>query len=112
MTDLPQNWKKSEKSLRAIQLAFEFTHAVVDTIRLCAAEQGLSASDQIRAIIGLPIKKPQRPRLTISLSEEDYQLLAQRYHLNSDDKNSIRQLIVKEILVFAEQQDKENRSAR
>ena len=96
---LPDNWNKSEKSLRAVQLVFEFSKTVSAAIRDEAYQQGLSPSDQIRTIIGLPAKQPKRPRLSVSLSEEDYRLLSARYGL--EDKQAIRQAITQEILDYA-----------
>ncbi len=105
MGDLPKQWKKSENSLKAIQLAFEFNQHISDTIRQHASQQGLSTSDQIRQIIGLQPKKPVRPRLTVSLSEEDYQYLGRRYHLPADDKNAIRQAIATDLIAFSQQKN-------
>lgn len=105
MGDLPNKWKKSEKSLKAIQLAFEFNQGISDVIRQQASDQGLSTSDQIRQIIGLQPKKPRRPRLTVSLSEEDYVYLSQRYGIPADDKSAIRQAIAAELIAFSEQKN-------
>jgi len=104
MGDLPTKWKKSEKSLRAVQLAFEFNQGISDAIRKQANHQGLSTSDQIRQIIGLQPKKPVRPRLTVSLSEDDYQYLSQRYDIPADDKSAIRKAIAAELIAFSENQ--------
>lgn len=101
MTELPGKWKKSEKSLRAVQLVFELNKSVSETIRQQASVQGLSTSDQIRTIIGLPVKKAQRPRLTVSLSTEDYRLLGHRYGLPPEDMGAIRDAIVRELLAFS-----------
>jgi hypothetical protein len=105
MADLPDKWKKSEKSLKAFQLAFEFNKGISDTIRQQASKQGLSTSDQIRSIIGLRPKKPLRPRLTVSLSAEDYQALSIRYSISSTDKNAIRKAIADDLIAFSEQQN-------
>lgn len=102
MSELPNKWKKSEKSLRAVQLVFEFSRTVSEYIRNQAHAQGISPSDQIRSIIGLQVKKPQRPRLTVSLSENDYETLAKRYNTSPEDKGAIRDEIVKELLSFGE----------
>ncbi len=102
MGNLPNKWKKSEKSLRAVQLAFEFNQGISDTIRRQASQHGLSSSDQIRQIIGLQPKKPVRPRLTVSLSEEDYQFLSQRYTIPADDKPAIRKAIAAELIAFSD----------
>jgi hypothetical protein len=100
--DLPDRWKKSDKNLRAIQLAFEFNEMIARIIREQANEQGLSASDQIRSIIGLEAKKPKRPRLTVSLSETDYEQLAKRYNLSPADKSGIRKAIAEELIAYSE----------
>lgn len=103
MADLPSRWKKSESSIRAVQLAFEFSKAVSEVIRHQANQQGISPSDQIRAIIGLHVKKPKRPRLTVCLNEADYLILAKRYQLNPEDKAGIRQAIAQELVTYTEQ---------
>ncbi len=100
MTELPNKWRKSEKSLRAVQLVFEFGKAVSENIRREANTKGISSSDQIRQIIGLPTKKTKRPRLSVSLSEEDYELLGRRYHLPSEDRAAIRQAIIDEVVAY------------
>jgi hypothetical protein len=102
MTELPNKWKQSEKSLRAVQLVFEFNRRIAENIRKKASAQGISTSDQIRKIVGLPVKTPQRPRLTVSLSADDYRLLGARYGLPPEDKNAIREAIVEELLKFGE----------
>jgi len=102
--DLPENWKKSEKSIRAIQVAFEFGTGVSESIRLEANKNGLSTSDQIRKIVQLNVKPPKRPRLTVSLTEEDYRKLAQRYGLAEQDKAGIREAIRQELITFSKNQ--------
>ncbi|MGR8932580.1 MAG: hypothetical protein ACU836_18305 [Gammaproteobacteria bacterium] len=102
--DLPENWKKSEKSIRAIQVAFEFGTGVSESIRREANKNGLSTSDQIRKILRLEVKPPKRPRLTVSLTEEDYRKLAQRYGLDACDKAAIRETIRQELIEFGNKQ--------
>lgn len=110
MTELPPRWKKSEKSLRAVQLVFEFSKAVSETVRLQANADGLSTSDKIRTIIGLPAKKPKRPRLSVSLSDEDYDILGQRYNIPAENKNAIRKAISEEIVTYANGQKHESQT--
>ncbi len=102
MTKLPRKWKQSDQSIRAIQLAFEFSKTVSEVIRNQANQQGISPSDQIRSVIGLQPKKPKRPRLTVSLSEPDYELLAKRYGLPLNDKVGIRKAIAEELIAYTE----------
>ena len=94
----PARWSQSDKSLRAVQVIFELGLEQSRTLRINAIEQDLSPSDYIREIIGLPRKKPIRPRLSISLSNEDYQILADRYDLTADKKEQIREKIKEELL--------------
>jgi len=102
--DLPENWKKSEKSLRAIQVAFEFGTGISESIRREANRNGLSTSDQIRKIVQLEVKAPKRPRLTVSLTEDDYEKLAHRYGLDVMDKAAIRESIRQELVAFGKKQ--------
>ncbi len=101
MTDtkkIPHSWEKSSKSIRAVQVIFELEQSESQALRIKAIEKGLSPSDYIRDIIGLPLKKPIRPRLSISLSAEDYGILAKRYHLKQDQKDLIRAQIKQELI--------------
>lgn len=100
--ELPENWQKSDKSLRAIQIAFEFGAGISDSIRREANRNGLSTSDQIRKIIQLDVKPPKRPRLTVTLTPEDYRQLAERYRIPDDDKKAIRAAVRRELIEFAE----------
>ncbi len=98
----PDAWRASDSSIRAVQIAFEFNKNISDAIRHSANQLGISPSDQIRAIIGLEVKKPKRPRLTISLTEQDYQQLAERYNVPVEDKNAIREAIAKELVQYSQ----------
>lgn len=94
----PAAWKKSDKSIRAVQVIFELEQAQSRELRIKAIENDLSPSDYIRDIVGLPRKKPIRPRLSISLSAEDYVVLAKRYNLKPDEKNEIRENMKEELI--------------
>lgn len=102
MKRIPDKWRKSDRSIRAVQLVFEFNKTISDVIRHEATRHGISPSDQIRSIIGLHAKKPKRPRLTISLSEQDYERLAQRYQLPAQDRPAIREAIAQELIHYSE----------
>ena len=98
INNIPQSWAESKKSIRAVQVIFELEQQESRALRIKAIERNLSPSDYIRDIIGLPRKKPIRPRLSISLSEDDYKILATRYNLNTDEKNLIRAKIKQELI--------------
>lgn len=95
---IPKSWAKSNESIRAVQVIFELERTESRALRIKAIEKDLSPSDYIREIIGLPRKKPIRPRLSISLNEEDYKILAKRYELSSDEKIQIRAKIKQELV--------------
>lgn len=95
---VPSAWSQSDKSIRAVQVIFELGLEQSKILRINAIKQDLSPSDYIREIVGLPRKKPIRPRLSISLSREDYKILAQRYQLTPDKKEQIREEIKAELV--------------
>jgi len=95
---IPKSWARSENNIRAVQVIFELGLEQSRALRISAIERDLSPSDYIRDIIGLPRKKPIRPRLSISLSEEDYLLLGKRYNITPDKKELIREKIKEEII--------------
>jgi hypothetical protein len=96
----PERWKKESKAVKATQIAFDISTEAQKRLKLTAIQNDLSPSDQMRKILGLPSKKPVRPRLTISLSEEDYLILAEHYKVDSKDKLAIKERAAKEIIDF------------
>ncbi len=94
----PQRWQNEKKAIRATQVAFDISTEAQKRLKMTAIQNDLSPSDQMRKILGLPSKKPVRPRLTISLSEDDYQILAEHYGLDADDRLAIKEQAAKEII--------------
>ena len=94
----PAHWKKESKAIKATQVAFDISTEAQKQLKLKAIHNDLSPSDQMREILGLPCKKPVRPRLTISLSIDDYQILADHYGLDLEDKLAIKEKAAKEII--------------
>ena len=103
MQKKPARWSSSDQALRAVQVAFDVEGAVLDAVRRAAFENHVSNSDQIRMLLALPTAdKPKRPRLTVSLSPADYELLAERYGLDSQDRLSIKERVTAELIEFAQ----------
>jgi len=99
---LPAKWQGSTKAIKATQVAFDMDEKIQYEIRHKALEEGVSPSDQIRDILGLPCsRRPKRPRLTVSLSADDYQLLATKYNLSPDQQLEIKKIVVEELTQFA-----------
>ena len=98
-------WSGSDAALRAVQVAFDVEKQVIDAVRDAAWKSQLSPSDQIRKILGLPYSsKPVRPRLTVTLSDADYLLLAERFGLAAEDKRKIKEVLHEQLIIFAKQQ--------
>ena len=96
---IPEKWQSSVKAIKAVQVAFDMDERIQLSIRKQAVDAGLSPSDQIRDILGLPInKKPKRPRLTVSLAPSDYQLLADKYQLSADDQLEIKRKLMDDLI--------------
>ena len=96
---IPEKWQSSVKAIKAVQVAFDMDEKIQLSIRKEALEAGLSPSDQIRDILGLPInKRPKRPRLTVSLAPDDYQLLAEKYQLNADQQLEIKKRLMDDLI--------------
>jgi hypothetical protein len=96
---IPDKWQSSVKAIKAVQVAFDMDEKIQLSIRKQALEAGLSPSDQIRDILGLPVnKRPKRPRLTVSLAPSDYQILAQKYQLAVEDQLEIKKKLMDELI--------------
>lgn len=96
---LPEKWQKSAKAMRAVQVAFDMDEKVQYAIRLQALNAGVSPSDQIRHLLELPTsRRPKRPRLTVSLTPDDYVTLGERYGIAPDDQLAIKRRVMEELV--------------
>jgi len=101
---IPGRWAEEKKTIKAVQVAFDVGEEVQQLIRKEALEQGINPPDRVRQILGLPITtKPQRPRLSISLSESDFHILAEKFHTDQGDRLSIRQIAAEKLIAHLEQ---------
>lgn len=66
-----------------------------------AIRNEMRLSDVVRKIIELPVAEQEVVHLPITLSEEDYALLAIRYGVPSSDRNGIRTRIVEDLGSFS-----------
>ncbi|MCU4675158.1 hypothetical protein N7931_05880 [Catenovulum sp. 2E275] len=99
-----QKWASSNKAIKAVQVAFDMDEKLQYVIRKEALDAGLGPSDQIRKILELPVtKRPKRPRLTVSLSGDDYQLLAERYGIAATEQLEIKKRVMQELTHHAGQ---------
>lgn len=108
----PSRWQDADAALRAVQVAFDVEEAVLDAVRRSAFEENRSTSDQIRHLLGLETAtRPKRPRLTVSLTQSDYETLAKRYDLPAGDRLAIKEQVTRELIEFAITQYHQQRSA-
>ncbi|WP_028451655.1 hypothetical protein [Chitinilyticum aquatile] len=99
---LPERWKASAPAIRAVQVAFDVEDEVLQAVRRAAFEENLSNSDQIRKVLGLPVSgRPKRPRLTVTLSDDDYRILAGRYGLDESQRLDIKERVQQALIEFA-----------
>lgn len=97
----PPRWQGADQALRAVQVAFDVEEAVLEAIRVAAFHANVSTSTQIRHVLGLPVaERPKRPRLTVTLSADDYALLADRYGLSADERLAIKEAATRELMAF------------
>ncbi len=98
---MPDKWQSSIKAIKAVQVAFDMDEKIQLSIRKQALDAGLSPSDQIRDILGLSInKRPKRPRLTVSLAPDDYQVLAEKYNLKAEQQLEIKKKLMDELIKY------------
>lgn len=99
-------WEGEKRAIKAVQIAFDVGDDVNRKIRLEAVERGINPPDRVRQILGLPVNpKPVRPRLSISLSGDDFVLLAEEFGVAADDKLKIRQLAAEKLIEHLESED-------
>lgn len=99
----PERWQGSDAAIKAVQVAFDVNDRVLEAVRRAAFDSGLSTSDQIRTVLGLTvIRQPQRPRLTVSLSTQDYEVLARKYELLPENRLAIKERALAELIAFGE----------
>ncbi|TPH18579.1 hypothetical protein [Litorilituus lipolyticus] len=105
---IPDKWQSSVKAMKAVQVAFDMDEKIQLSIRKQALEAGLSPSDQIRDILGLPInKRPKRPRLTVSLAASDYEILAEKYGLEIDQQLEIKKKLMDDLISYVSNESSE-----
>jgi len=93
-----KKWEKQKQAVKATQIAFDLEQKAALHIREIAAREGLTPSDQIRKMIGLSYSLPKRPRLTVSLKPEDYEILGKKYKIDPKDTMAIKRRILEELI--------------
>lgn len=102
VTKKPARWSGSDEALRAVQVAFDVEQGVLEAIRGAAFQNDLSTSDQIRRVLQLSTSsRPKRPRLTVSLTGDDYLTLGERYGVDPQDRLVIKERVTEDLIRFS-----------
>ena len=106
MAGAKSKWEKQASAAKATQLAFDVTESVHKYIQKRSVDFNLKPSDFIRKVLGLDFKeKKVRPRLTITLNEQDYQKLAEIFQLDVDDHIAIKHAVAKKLIRVADNKE-------
>lgn len=107
---IPEKWRGEQKAAKAVQVAFDVGFEVQTVIRKEALDCMLSPSDRVRQILGLSVtSKPKRPRLSISLTADDFAALAQAYSIDVNNRVAIKQKAAENLIQYVES-NRENKS--
>lgn len=97
-----EKWAKERAAAAAVQVAFDLGRETQKSIKKQAVEEDLTPSEFIRKVLGLSFKaKPVRPRLTLSLSDEDFQSLAEAWQLDAQDRLKIKEIAAQKLVDYA-----------
>ncbi|TQV88516.1 hypothetical protein [Aliikangiella coralliicola] len=103
MLDKNTKWEKQAKAAKATQVAFDVSETVHKNIQKQSVDHQLKPSDFIRKMLGLEYKaKKVRPRLTVTLSEEDYQKLGELFSIDPNDHIAIKHAVAKKLIEVVE----------
>lgn len=98
----PKDWPEETRAIQATQLAFDLSSDIQRAFRVASAMQDLNTSAMVRKVLQLPYRKKRiRPRLTVTLHDDDFVQLAERYGLPASDRAAIRQCVSDELSAFA-----------
>lgn len=88
---IPQKWQEEKKAIKATQVAFDVGEKIQYVIRKEALDRNVNPPDRIRQILGLKVsRKPKRLRLSVSLTAQDMQFLAEKFGIDHDDHIEIK----------------------
>ena len=93
----PERFHAERRALRKVQLHFEFQQALMQRVRMAAAAENLTYADFVRKVVGLPYARIQRPRISLSFSEEDLALLAGRYREPAAEPATLKRRVMEEM---------------
>ncbi|MAF02772.1 hypothetical protein [Herbaspirillum sp.] len=102
-------WDKEKAAVASIQVAFDLGVETQMAIKRQALEEHMSPSDFIRKALGLEYRiRPVRPRLTLSLSDHDFEVLARLWGIDEHDRLRIKEEAALRLIRFANKEESES----
>jgi hypothetical protein len=100
-------WEKEKAAVAAVQIAFDLGVDTQIRIKKLALDERMNAPEFIRKILGLEFKaRPVRPRLTLSLSDEDLGKLANAWGLDPSNRLKIKETAAKKLVEYVRSTNK------
>jgi hypothetical protein len=81
----------------AIECDLRVANKIIDE----AIRNEMRLTDIVRRIIELPVAYPESVQIPLTLTDEDYALLAIRYGISSSDRNAIKRRIIEDLNDFS-----------
>jgi hypothetical protein len=66
-----------------------------------AIRNEMRLNDVVRRVIELPVANPESVQIPVTLTDDDYSLLAIRYGISASDRNAIKQRIIEDLNAFS-----------
>ena len=102
-------WDKEKAAVASIQVAFDLGVDTQMAIKRQALEEHMSPSDFIRKALGLEYRiRPVRPRLTLSLNDHDFEVLARLWGIDEHDRLRIKEEAALRLIRFANKEESES----
>ena len=92
----PSRFEAERRALKKVQVHFEFHQSLLHRVRVEAAKDNLSPSDYVRKVVGLPYSRIQRPRISLSFSEQDIEMLARKYDAPAKTQ-TLKQRVIEDV---------------
>jgi hypothetical protein len=86
----------------AIECDLRVANKIIDE----AIRNEMRLTDVVRRIIELPVANPESVQIPLTLTDEDYALLAIRYGISSSDRNAIKHRIISDLGDFSGEKKK------
>lgn len=77
-----------------------------------ALRNDMHLGDIVRRVLGLPVDISETVKFHVPLSDQDYRMLAERYHLMPHEKELIRESIVQDLVDFTGERETDSRQKR